>query len=441
MRLYVFDDEVADGWAPFSLTRPCGELRFGCLGLRERLELAAGLPAAGLLARPWLRAFAEPDAPPVTSPAELPTSETRLLLSSRFVPEEPLPLAGRDPDATPAAAGRPTLFYAADEPVGCLLPAGLENPDHAWLRRPSPLPGGREVALAGTTLGPVWELVDRGPDRLLADLERAGAPSGGGLAIEAPPPAAELPAGVHALGDRPVLLGPGVRLEPGVVLDVRAGPIRLDRKVEVRAGARLTGPLHAAARCRLLGGALDRLSAGPVSHLRGEIEATVVLGYANKAHDGYLGHAYLGRWVNLGAMTTNSDLKNNYSTVRMGPPGRRIDTGLLKLGCLLGDHVKTGIGLLLATGTVVGAGSNLFGALPPAWVPPFSWGGGEGLDRHRREPFIDTAAVAMGRRGIELGAEGRAWLGGAWDAARDGEGDGAWCAPAAWGGSVARDGS
>jgi UDP-N-acetylglucosamine diphosphorylase / glucose-1-phosphate thymidylyltransferase / UDP-N-acetylgalactosamine diphosphorylase / glucosamine-1-phosphate N-acetyltransferase / galactosamine-1-phosphate N-acetyltransferase len=94
------------------------------------------------------------------------------------------------------------------------------------------------------------------------------------------------------------------------------------------------------------------------------VEETVVLGYSNKAHDGFLGHAYLGRWVNLGALTTNSDLKNNYGTIRMWTPGGETDTGLIKLGCLLGDYVKTGIGALLNTGTVVGAGSNLFGTRP-----------------------------------------------------------------------------
>lgn len=411
MRLYLFDDEVADGWAPFALTRPCAELRFGALTLRERLELAAGGRAEGLLARPWLRDFAEPGRPPVLRPDEIPDGEARLFLASRFVPEAPVGLVPDDA----------ATFYCGDEPVGCRLPAGVERPDEAWFGRPSALPGTREVRLPGMVLGPVWELVDRNPERLLRDL-RAG--QGGeevALAPGTPPPTADLPEGVHALGDEPILLGRDVRLEPGVVLDTRGGPIRLDDGVEVRAGARLAGPLHAGAGSRLLGGSLERLSAGPVSYLRGEIEASVVLGHANKAHDGYLGHAYLGRWVNLGAMTTNSDLKNNYSTVRMGPPERRIDTGLLKLGCLLGDHVKTGIGLLLGTGTVVGAGSNLYGGAPPAWVPPFSWGEGERLDRYRRDAFLETAAAVMARRGVEAGPSVRAWLAAAWDAGRSGD--------------------
>ena len=151
--------------------------------------------------------------------------------------------------------------------------------------------------------------------------------------------------------------------------------IRLDDGVEVRAGARLAGPVHAGVGSRLLGGPFDAVSAGPRCYLRGEIEETVVLGYTNKAHDGFLGHAYLGSWVNLGAMTTNSDLKNNYGSVRLGDRDGEIETGLIKLGCLIGDHVKTAIGTMLNTGTVVEAGANLFGdSRPPKWIRAFAWG-------------------------------------------------------------------
>jgi UDP-N-acetylglucosamine diphosphorylase/glucosamine-1-phosphate N-acetyltransferase len=162
----------------------------------------------------------------------------------------------------------------------------------------------------------------------------------------------------------------------------------------------------------ILGGSVGEVSIGPVCRIHGEVEASVVLGYSNKAHDGFLGHAYLGCWVNLGAMTTNSDLKNNYGNVRLWTPEGDVDTGERKLGCLLGDHVKTAIGTLLNTGTVVEAGSNLFGAAqPPKYVPPFSWGA-EGT--YALEKFLATAALVMGRRGVALGAGQRALLEAAW---------------------------
>jgi UDP-N-acetylglucosamine diphosphorylase / glucose-1-phosphate thymidylyltransferase / UDP-N-acetylgalactosamine diphosphorylase / glucosamine-1-phosphate N-acetyltransferase / galactosamine-1-phosphate N-acetyltransferase len=140
----------------------------------------------------------------------------------------------------------------------------------------------------------------------------------------------------------------------------------------------------------------------------------------NKAHDGHIGHAYLGAWVNLGAFTTNSDLKNNYGTVRLWTPAGEADTGEIKMGCFLGDHVKTGIGLLLNTGTVVGAGSNLYGAeMPPRYVPPFSWGTGEDLSAYRADKFLDVAERAMARRKVEFAPGARAQLEAAWKRGRN----------------------
>ena len=119
--------------------------------------------------------------------------------------------------------------------------------------------------------------------------------------------------------------------------------------------------------------------------------------------------------MNLGAETTNSDLKNNYGTIRMHTPSGVVDTGMIKMGSLLGDHVKTGIGLLLNTGTVVGAGSNLFGsAMPPTYVPPFSWGSGDDLVEFRMDKFLEVAERAMGRRDVKLSDQGRDLLEHAW---------------------------
>jgi hypothetical protein len=112
----------------------------------------------------------------------------------------------------------------------------------------------------------------------------------------------------------------------------------------------------------------------------------------------------VGRWVNLGALTTNSDLKNNYGSIRVGGPEGETDTGLMKMGALLGDHVKLGIVTLLDAGTVVGPGSNVFGGGFPGtkWIPPFSWGGAKGFRPYDLESFLATAETAMRRRGVDL---------------------------------------
>ena len=153
----------------------------------------------------------------------------------------------------------------------------------------------------------------------------------------------------------------------------------------------------------LLGGVVAGAAIGPQCRVRGEVDASVILGFANKAHDGYLGRSIVGRWVNLGAMTSNSDLKNTYGVVRLRTGGRDVDTGLLKVGCFLGDHVRTGIGTLLNSGTVVGAGSSLFGGgMPARDVPPFSWCGAGGLDETRIDGFLETASRVMARRGVSM---------------------------------------
>lgn len=401
MKLYVFDDRVADGWHPFALTRPCGELRFGTMLLRERLEAFAGLRAAAALSRDWLVSFREQGAPQVMPRDAALDRGDRLLLSARAVPA-----LGA---SFPTGLAAPTVLRIEDSIVGCFLPSGHPDPGPEWLREPEVIPGTGELELEGTQLAAIWSLVEGNADCLTADLE----------AVKDDEVRA-VPDGVHRIGRGAVLLGDDVRLEPGVVLDTREAGIRLDRGVEVRAGSRLQGPLHVGAGSRLLGGSFSAMAAGPYSYLRGEIETSVVLGHANKAHEGFLGHAYVGRWANLGALTTNSDLKNNYGPVRLGGPDGEVDTGLLKFGCLLGDHVRTAIGTLLNTGTVVGAGANVFGPrMPPKWVQPFSWGASPGAPAFERDRFLDTAARAMSRRGVEFGEPEREWLSACWTAGRE----------------------
>jgi UDP-N-acetylglucosamine diphosphorylase/glucosamine-1-phosphate N-acetyltransferase len=215
-------------------------------------------------------------------------------------------------------------------------------------------------------------------------------------------PSAELPWEIVGGDPKLVRVDPrNIAVEPFVVFDVSAGPIWLEQGVTIRAFTRLAGPAWVGRSTTLLGGSISSVSIGPHCKVRGDVEASVILGYSNKAHDGFLGHACLGRWVNLGALTTNSDLKNNYGTVRIWTPDGATDTGEKKIGCLLGDHVKTAIGTMLGTGTVVGAGANVFGpGRPPTLVAPFTWGDAD--HAWDIERFLATAGIAMERRGVAL---------------------------------------
>jgi len=134
------------------------------------------------------------------------------------------------------------------------------------------------------------------------------------------------------------------------------------------------------------------------------VEGSIFLGYSNKYHEGFLGHSYVGEWVNLGALTTNSDLKNNYSPVKAMVNGNLVDSGLTKVGAFIGDHVKTGIGTLLNTGISIGFASNLFGGgmIHQKYIPAFIWGSAEKYEEYQLEKAIETARIVMKRRNSEL---------------------------------------
>ena len=140
----------------------------------------------------------------------------------------------------------------------------------------------------------------------------------------------------------------------------------------------------------------------PLCRIGGEVEESIIQGYSNKYHDGFLGHAYVGQWVNLGALTTNSDLKNDYSEVKITLDGRtQLSTGSTKVGALIGDHAKTSIGTLLNTGTCVGAMTLLVtsGKLLPKFIPSFTWYLNDAITHgFGKESLYATARTAMGRR-------------------------------------------
>jgi UDP-N-acetylglucosamine diphosphorylase / glucose-1-phosphate thymidylyltransferase / UDP-N-acetylgalactosamine diphosphorylase / glucosamine-1-phosphate N-acetyltransferase / galactosamine-1-phosphate N-acetyltransferase len=407
--LILFDDAAAARWQPFALTRPAGELLFGTLTLRARAEAVLGLRCALHLGEPHLVGFEEEDAPAVAAHEDAPREGDRLFLLSRFVPawEGGAGWVESLREAGPVRCG--------GRAVGWFAPDGTEPPDAGRLRDPESMVEAEVAEAPGRLLEHVWELISGNPEQIGIDV-RARFP------VAATP---ALPPGVHHWGEHPVILDPEARLEPGCALDTSGGPIWLDRGARVRAFSRLAGPAYVGPDSVVLGGSVEAVSLGPVCKVRGELAESVCLGYTNKQHDGHMGHAYLGRWVNLGAETTNSDLKNNYGTIRMWTPGGTRDTGEIKLGCLLGDHVKTGIGLLLNTGTVVGAGSNLYGAaMPPTYVPPFSWGTGAELAEYRVDKFLEVAERAMARREVALSESHREQLRRAWRRGREDAGTG-----------------
>ena len=215
----------------------------------------------------------------------------------------------------------------------------------------------------------------------------------------------DVASGAHVIHRDRIRSREGVRLEAGAVLDATHGPIFLGEEVHIQQNAVVLGPAAIGPHSVIRVGAKIEgpVSFGAVCKVGGEVEGSILQGYSNKQHDGYLGHAYLGSWVNLGAMTTNSDLKNNYGMVRVLLPSGEIDTGQQFVGAFIGDHSKTAIGTLLNTGTVIGFSCNIAAqGFPPKHVPSFSWIGPLGTESYDLEKALAVARIVMQRRRMAL---------------------------------------
>ncbi len=241
-----------------------------------------------------------------------------------------------------------------------------------------------------------WDLVSENAGQIEADFRffgRAGIIEG------------TVHEGAVLVNRKSIYIGPGAEVKPGAVLDAESGPIFIADGAKVMSNAVIEGPAAVGANSSIKIGAkiYEGTSIGEVCKVGGEVEESIIHSYSNKQHEGFLGHAYLGQWVNLGADTNNSDLKNNYSSVRVSINGTPIDSGSLFVGLFMGDHSKTGINTMFNTGTVVGVMSNVFGAgYPPKYIPSFAWGGAEGLIEHDLEKAVETARRVMARRKKEL---------------------------------------
>jgi UDP-N-acetylglucosamine diphosphorylase/glucosamine-1-phosphate N-acetyltransferase len=246
--------------------------------------------------------------------------------------------------------------------------------------------------VGGQIVKHLWDLVDRNGDQIALDCRRQFF----GSARTATPIAVVGP-------EQGLRIDPTAHLDPMVVADTRDGPVVVDAGAVVHAFSRLEGPCYIGPRTQVLGAKVRAgTTLGPNCRIGGEVEASIIQGYSNKYHEGFLGHSYVGEWVNLGAGTHNSDLRNDYGKVAVTVDGRVISTGLHKVGCFIGDHTKAGLGTLLNTGTSIGVGCNLLpsGCLLPKYVPSFcSWWNGAIVDRSSLSQFEEVAVQVMRRRG------------------------------------------
>lgn len=198
----------------------------------------------------------------------------------------------------------------------------------------------------------------------------------------------------------------GVKIR-AAILNAEDGPIYIGKNAQIQEGAIVKGPFALCEGSHLNMGAKMRgdSTIGPFSKVGGEISNSVIFGYSNKAHDGFIGNTVIGEWCNLGADTNTSNLKNNYANVKLWnyPKGGFKDTGLQFCGLIMGDHSKCGINTMFNTGTVVGVSANIFGdGFPRNFIPSFSWGGAAGFTTFDLKKAFEIAEKVMARRGLIL---------------------------------------
>ena len=378
--VHLYDDARARTFEPFALTRPAGELRAGALLVRERWSRALGMPAVGHVTSSHLAGFEEPDAAPVREGGDIPAGDW--VVNSRFAPR-----LNRAPAGEVLTSAGGVAAVRLQEPVSVdALRDGKHGLDTLVGR------GARSAEIGGWWMDEVWDYVAHLPAMLNEDIPVLGA----AMSQDTPP-------GALRIGNAGLFIEAGAIVEPQVCFDHTAGPVLLRAGSHVQAFTRLVGPVYVGTGSTVTTDRIAASSIGDTCKVHGEVSNVIFIGHANKGHDGFVGHSILGRWVNLGAGTITSNLKNTYGTVQLWTPDGIRETGLQFLGTLFGDHAKTGIGLRLTTGTVIGAGANVYGTvMPPKAVPPFGWGEAGSLAAYRVEKFLEVAERMMARRHVTL---------------------------------------
>ena len=393
--LVVFEDSRWRDLRPLTDLAAVPALAFGASSLAERLANATGLPLGLVAARPG--ALAACRTPPRAAGALDPGARNVLIVNAAALPgpwlrelvvgdDAVLLRCGERALGARVAIDRARAMIATGELETALAGAGLpeRSVDARVLERP-------------------WQLIEWNAEAIRSD-----------LAHLAPGMRGDVHATVAVLGDGRVAVESGARIDPCCVIDARNGPVMVREGARVGPHTVIVGPCVVGEGTHLLGGVVSRTTLGRECRVAGEVEECIWQGYGNKRHHGFVGHSVIGEWVNLGALTTTSDLKNNYGTVRVTVDGRQHDTGASKVGSLIGAHVKTGIGTLLPTGAVVGTGANLFGGgrFAPKSIPSFGWWDGDRMIEHRLEAFANTARIALSRRNETAGAaDDEAWAG------------------------------
>lgn len=388
-QLLIFEDGSHDGFYPVAQTRPLWELRCGAFLFNERILAAVQPLSVSYSVRPSL---ADLCAEKGYSLKGINPGEGLLLVNALLaahhidLPEDTVAVSG-----TRIAAARLSADYMKKLGTEIVSPS-FDSSEFIKNTKLTKIDMPEEWFLPSY----IWECVLNNGTMIAKDFPL----------IDKSRSVTESCGVTFAGNGEHIIIEDGVRIDPFVFIDAAKGPVIIRKGCEISPFTRIEGPCYIGEGTIITGAKIrEGCSFGPVCRLGGEIEDSIFQSYSNKYHDGFIGHAYIGEWVNLGAMTTNSDLKNDYSNVQCVLPSGKTDTGSTKVGCVIGDFSKTSIGTLLNTGSITGTGSMIVfsGRMTPPLIPDFCrFIKNELRDAGSADSCIATNKIACSRRGKEL---------------------------------------
>lgn len=403
MKVYVFEDEKYENFSPLVYFRPVFDLKCGALSLKEKIEKHLGTQISHLLCREGLSVVLKEIYPKKKTNTLSPDFSLfingRVIADSRFIKQLRFDKK------------KDKLFIANDSIVAAYLrPVTVEKLREHWAdnsinitRILRSIASEENIKMQDCDVRIAeyaWDLIRFNGEEIKNDFVYLSNEMKGKKLL------GNIHSGAHLLNKKDIMIDRESEIGPGVVLDATQGPIIIGMDVNVMPNAVIFGPAFIGDSTIVKVGAkiYPNTSIGEVCKIGGEVDSSIIHSYSNKQHDGYLGHAYVGSWVNIGADTNNSDLKNNYTNVKVVLNGKLTDTGMKHFGMLIGDHSKTGINMMFDTGTIVGAACNLYGSgLPSRYVPSFVRGSATThLRTHSVEMAVETARIVMSRRNVQL---------------------------------------
>lgn len=370
MNYILFDGPARTALLPFTFTRPVADIRIGILTIREKWEKYLGSTTTTLTEEYLSEKF------PMVE------MEINVMINASFLPT-PI-LVEMIENLQPNQA-----IFRADDVVAFYTEETQEEVDFDHYEI-------IELTTDCLTVEHCWDIFAKNDQAIRDDFEF----------LTADRSSQKIPKSVNAIAPENIFVEQGARLE-FVTLNASTGPIYIGKNAEIMEGSVIRGPfaLCEEAQVKLATKVYGATTVGPHCRIGGEVNNSVLFGYSNKGHDGFLGNSVLGEWCNIGADSNNSNLKNNYEEVKIWSYETEnfAKTGLQFCGLMMGDHSKCGINTMFNTGTVVGVSSNIFGSgFPRNFIPSFSWGGASGFSTYITKKAFETARIVMSRRHIDF---------------------------------------